>query len=93
MQLIHVLCPREMAFPLQESFKEQFLDQDAFGVVDFGFVEKQPVGFVVLAARERFDEEFVAQLQNDPDITGFSVFSLLDETYFYPFGCELANAE
>jgi hypothetical protein len=92
MQLIHVQCPREQAFPLEQSFKDQFVDQDAFGVVDVGFVEKQPVGFVVLLAREQFDEEFLAQLHADPDVTGYSTFSLTDEDPFlYPFGCELVT--
>ncbi|GHO97259.1 hypothetical protein KSF_073070 [Reticulibacter mediterranei] len=92
MQLIHLLCPREQTFPLEQSFKDQFLGQDAFGVVDVGFVEKQPVGFVVLMAKEQFDEEFLAQLHADPDVTGYSTFSLTDDDAFlYPFGCELVT--
>jgi hypothetical protein len=92
MQLLHLLCPREQAFPLEQSFKDQFLDQDAFGIVDVGFVEKQPVGFVVLLAREQFDEEFLAQVHADPDVTGYSLFSLLDDDAFlYPFGSEVLH--
>jgi hypothetical protein len=92
MQLLHLLCPREQTFPLEQSFKDQFMDQDAFGVVDVGFVEKQPVGFVVLLAREQFDEEFLAQIHADPDVTGYSLFSLLDDdTFLYPFGYEVTT--
>ncbi|GHO96082.1 hypothetical protein KSF_061300 [Reticulibacter mediterranei] len=92
MQLLHLLCPRKQTFSLEQSFKDQFMDQDAFGVVDVGFVEKQPVGFVVLMAREQFDEEFLAQVYADPDVTGYSTFSFPDDDAFlYPFGSEVLH--
>ena len=47
---------------------------------------------IVEWARQTFDEEeFLAQLHADPDVTGYSLFSPLDDTFLYPFGCEVAT--
>lgn len=92
MQVIHLLCPREQVFPLAQAFEEQFEGQAAFSVAASGFVEKQPVGFVVLTASEHFNEDFLAQLETYPDVTGYSTFSLVDDDVFGPFGSELVNS-
>jgi hypothetical protein len=92
MQVIHALCPRERVFPLAQQFEEQFEGLDAFAVAASGLVYNQPVGFVVLTARERFDDEFLTELHTHPDVTGYSLFPLMDDEVFGLFGCELVNS-
>ncbi len=92
MQVIHALCPRERIFPLAQQFEELFRDQDALSVAASGLVYNQPVGFVVLTARESFDEEWLEHINTHPLISGYSLFSLMDDEVFGLFGCELVNS-
>lgn len=91
MQVIHLLCPREQVFPLAQELEAQFEGQADDSVVASGFVEKQPVGFIVITASETFDEDVLAQLHEHPAVTGYSTFSLADDEVFGPFGSELTT--
>jgi hypothetical protein len=89
MHLLHLLCPREKTFALAQQFEELFRDQEALSVAASGLVVSQPVGFVVLTSETPFDEEFLTEINQRPDISGYSPFTLNDDDVFGTFGSEL----
>jgi hypothetical protein len=92
MHVLHLLCPREQVFALAQEFEARFEGQLDVSVASTGLVLNQPVGFVVLTSQAPFDEEFLAEINQHPDISGYSPFTLADDEVFGPFGCELVNS-
>jgi hypothetical protein len=92
MQNVHLSCPQQKLHSLLAAFGEQFqAQQEEITLIDYGYTQKQVSGYIVIEWIDEVDEAFLKQLDADPDILDYSVYTvpyITDE--LLPFGSELA---
>jgi hypothetical protein len=76
MQDIHIACHREQVQTLAESYKQEFKENDAVAVIDWGCSLKQEQGFVVLECDGEIDPAFLERLQADEQILDCAIYSV-----------------
>jgi hypothetical protein len=87
---LYLTCRSEDLEPLIHALDIQFLDCPEVEVLDWNRTTKLQQGYIVLEWLDEVDPAFLAQLQNDPRVLDFCVYSVPSLADEYPFGLDVA---
>ncbi len=76
MQDVHIVYPFEHMLHRAEGYEQEFADDEAVAIIDWGCSYKQEQGYIVLEWDSEVDPDFLKRLDADHDVVDYSVYSV-----------------